>query len=111
MKTAALPPSPQPSPVGEGALFGAVDSRERGTRGCCRWGVIGKEPSAGHTMAWIGSFSSPWGEKVPAGGDEGATRANHEPFSPNKTSIAGARMGADWIFGLGGLAAHWGGVC
>ena len=42
-----------------------------GTRGCRRWGVIGKEPSTGRALAWIGSFSTPWGEQVPAGGMRG----------------------------------------
>jgi hypothetical protein len=42
-----------------------------GMRGCGRWGVLGKEASAGRALAWIGSFSTPWGEKVPAGGMRG----------------------------------------
>jgi hypothetical protein len=59
---------------GRGGSFWRESIRGRGgTRGCRRWGVIGKEPSTGRVLAWIGSFSTPWGEKVPAGGMRGPT--------------------------------------
>jgi hypothetical protein len=71
-----------------------------GTRGCGRWGLIGKEPSAGRALAWIGSFSTPWGEKVPAGGMRGPpVRTTNRP----RPTQPGGRGGGPlcplrWIF-------------
>jgi hypothetical protein len=85
-----------------------VDSQERGPARLlplgCDWERSVPRARAGFDRIRL----HPVGGDGPRRGDEGVTRANHEPFTPNKTSIAGARtsVSARWVF-VGRHPSRW----